>query len=186
MSGSSLKKAANAIIIIITSINFLTITSINFYPALGFSVLGHRSWAWRNGQKMGPSLTWLTQELLKNGMTLDHIYGSPTHHGDGPKNLLQIPFSQAMKPCHSTHHRPKGRWDQEFAVANCTQRCCVLVWIFPFPKGWLLLVEMNFCPFTHTLSPELSVVLASKTTSRTASSYKRSLLNASQWNQWRV
>lgn len=85
-------------------------------------------------------------------MKLDHIWGSQTHHGDEPKNPHQTPFFQAMKSCQTFHCQPERWQDEEFAIAECTQRHLELAGTLFFLEVCMLLVEMLFYPFMRTSS----------------------------------
>ena len=76
-------------------------------------------------------------------MKLDHIWGPQTHHGDEPKNPHQTPFSQAMKSCQTFHCQPERWQDQEFAIAECTQRHLELVGTFFFFPRSVYVVSRN-------------------------------------------
>ena len=58
-----------------------------------------------------------------------------------------------MKSFQTFHCQPEHWQDQEFAIAECTQRDLVLVGtFFFFLEVYMLLVEMLFYPFMRTSS----------------------------------
>lgn len=115
--------------------------------SIGSSKLSMKGWT-----EDGTIIDLTYPEAVKNGMILDHIYGSPTHHGDGPKDLLQthlLPGNETI-----SYHPLQARRMVGSGVCCCKMHSEMLCasGIFLFLEAWLLLVEMHFCPFTHTSS----------------------------------
>ena len=104
----------------------------------------------RTGDRTIIDLTY--PEIVGYVMKLDHICGSQIHHGDGPRNLHQTPFSQATK---SFSHLPlPARGLGRPGVCYCRMHSET-----PRASGdffslevCMLLVETLFCLFMHTTS----------------------------------
>lgn len=65
---------------------------------IGLSKLSMEVWA---EDRTVSDLTY--PRVVRNGMKSELIDGSQTCHGNGPRNLHQTPFSQALKLFHASH-----------------------------------------------------------------------------------